>query len=86
MKIKIEKKNEEITFRASETTVKFEVNGKPMRVYTHETTDDMEGSDYELDESDLAKLTDLEREAFGEEDIWELVRLKDGEVLEVDSV
>ena len=84
MKIKIEKKSEEVTFRRSESTVQFEVNGKPVRVYVHENSDDMEGSDYDIDEQDLAKLTDLEHEGFGEEAIWDLIRMKDGEVLDVD--
>ena len=84
MKIKIEKKSEEVTYRRSETTVEFLVNGKLLRVYLHENYDDMEGSDYDIDENDLKALTELEHEAFGEEDIWELVRSKDGEIIEID--
>ena len=84
MKIKIEKKSEEITYRRSESTVEFMVNDKRLRVYLHEDNDDMTGTDYDIDENDLKALTDLEHEAFGEEDIWELVRSKDGEVFEFD--
>lgn len=84
MKIKIEKKSEEITYRRSETTVEFLVNGKRLRVYVHENYDDNEGSDYDIDERDLEALTDLEHEAFGEEDIWTLVRSIDGAVVIVD--
>ena len=83
-KIKIEKKSEEITYKRSETTVEFLVNGKRLRVYVHESWDDMEGSDYDIDENDLKNLTDIEHEAFGEEDIWAMIRSKDGEVIEVD--
>jgi hypothetical protein len=85
-KITIEKKNEEITFKRVNTTVEFEVNGKKVRVYITESWDDMEGSDYDIDEKDLATLTDLEHEAFGEEGMWNLVKMKDGEKLEVDNL
>lgn len=84
MKIIIKKESEEITFRRSESTVEFLVNGKRLRVYVHENSDDNDGSDYDIDENDLKTLTDLEHEAFGEEDIWELVRSKDGEEIVID--
>lgn len=84
MEIKIEKKSEDITYRKSESTIEFEVNGKTLRVYVHEDSDDQVGSDYDIDEKDLATLTDDEREAFEDEGIWNLAKMKDGEKLKVD--
>lgn len=84
-KIIIEKKREEITYKRVNTTVEFEVNGKKVRVYVSEDYDDMAGDDYDIDENDWAKLTDLEKEAFDDEGIWNLVRMKDSEKLEVEA-
>lgn len=84
-KIKIEKKDEEITYRRSESVVEFLVNGKKLRVYVHEDSDDMTGSDYDVDENDKKALTDEELEIFEDQGIWELVKAKDGEVIEVDG-
>lgn len=84
-KITILKKDEDVTYRRSESTVEFEVNGKKVRVYVHEDTDDQVGSDYDIDEQDRAKLTEEESEIFDDQGIWNLVKMKDGEKLEVDG-
>ena len=81
----IEKKDEEITYRKSETTVEFLVNGKRLRVYIHEDYDDLTGTDYDIDEEDLKALTDEEREIFEDEGVWNLSKMKDGEKLSLDG-
>lgn len=81
----IEKKDEEVTYRRSESTVEFLVNGKKLRVYVHEDSDDMSGSDYDIDEEDKKKLTEEELEVFANEGIWELIKMKDGETLQING-
>lgn len=85
MKHIIEKKDEEITYRRSESTIEFLVNGKKLRVYVHEDSDDMTGSDYDIDEEDKKTLTEEELEVFEDNGIWELVRMEDGEKLEANG-
>ena len=80
--MEIKKENEEITYRRTETTMDFLVNGKKVQVYLHEDYDEMQGCDYDIDEKDLATLTDEEHEIFGE-DLYEYMKLKVGEELEV---
>ena len=82
--ITIEKKDEEITYRRIETTIDFLVNGKRLRIYIHENSDD-QGSDYDIDENDKKNLTDEEYETFMDEDIWKLSRTKIGKVLKINS-
>lgn len=69
MKIKIEKTEEEITYKNITTTHTFKVNGKEVNVYVYSKYDSI-GNDYENDETikeeDLKALTDLEAECFGE--------------------
>ena len=56
-----------------------------MRVYVHEDSDDMTGNDYDIDEEDRKALTDEEYEVFEDNAIWDLVRMEDGEKLEVNG-
>lgn len=83
-KITIQKQGEEITYRRTETTFTFLVNGKEVKVYFHEDYDEMQGCDYDAEEEDIAKLTDEEHEIFGE-DLHEYAQMKDGEKVEVDG-
>lgn len=70
----IKKIDEEITYRRTESTITFDINGKKIRLYVHEDYDEMSGSDYDWDESDLELLTDEEKEELDEESVWDLVR------------
>lgn len=83
--ITIKKEDEEITFRQTETTNTFLINGKKLRVYCHESSNDMEGTDYDIDEEDKKLLTDEEYEIFQDENIWDLARLKVGKVIKVNG-
>jgi len=84
-KITIEKKSEEVTYRQVETTIEFRINGKLLRLYLHEKTDDLDGNDYDIDEEDKFNLTEEEYEVFEDQGLWELARMKDGETLQVDG-
>lgn len=86
-KIKIEKTDEEITYKNITTTHTFKVNGKQVRVYVYDKQYP-EQSDYEndtnVDEDDIEKLTEEEHEIFGE-DLNEWLDLKVGGLKEVDG-
>lgn len=83
--ITIKKEDEEITYRKTNTTITFLVNGKKVRVYVYEDYDEMQGSDYDIDEEDKKQLTEEEYEVFQDEDMWELIRKEVGEVVEADG-
>lgn len=83
--MKIKKLNEEVTYRRSESTIELLVNDKKVRVYVHEDSDDMTGSDYDIDEADKKLLTEDEYDELTDQDIWELVRMTDGDILNTES-
>ena len=84
MKIKIEKTDEETTYRQVNETHTFTINGKTLRIYTTENSNDNDGSDYDIDENDRKALTDDEYDALDNIDMWELLRSKVGELKEVE--
>lgn len=84
MKIIIKKTDEETTYRQVNETHTYTINGKTVRIYTTENTDDNDGSDYDIDEEDRKQLTEEESDALYDTDIWELIRSKVGKTLKVD--
>ena len=78
--MKIKKTNEKITYLKKTTEHSFEVEGKEVRVYEHyiDSADGEYDADQEINEKDLATLTDEEREVFGE-DLQAWLDLKVGE-------
>lgn len=80
--ITIKKEDEEITYQNITTTHTFNVNGKEVRVYSYNMQDNGQSNyeaDQTIDEDDLAKLTELETEVFGE-NLQDWLDLKVGEV------
>jgi hypothetical protein len=77
--ITIKKVSEETTFIRKAESFVFEVNGKKLRVDTwYEQGDDINDSDYEINEADRKNLTDEEWEAFDDEEIFSWCREKVG--------
>lgn len=83
--ITIKKIDDEITYQSITTTRTYEVNGKEVRVYSHDIqdsyTDNYEG-DEDIDEDDLEKLTEEEQDVF-KDNYSELEKV--GEELKVDG-
>ncbi len=77
----VKKTDEAITFQKTTITQYFEVNGKQVQVYCYSSTEDddlLENEPYEIEQGDLAHLTEEEQQIFGE-NLDEWLALKVGE-------
>ena len=84
--MKIKKTDEETTYSQKSETHTFEINGKKVRVYTHDKQDMLFSdydSDQQIDPEDAKGLTEVEFEALGEY-LIEAVDTKVGEEWETD--
>lgn len=86
--MKIEKINEELVYTKIAKKYVFKLNDKLVRIGTYKLEDsefDVYEADEEVNEKDLDKLTDDEREVFDNIDLGEMFNLKVGETLEVNE-